>query len=33
MVVLEQGGWGKYGHDHDYNKDEWLNRNQARKIG
>jgi choline dehydrogenase-like flavoprotein len=27
VVVLEQGGWGKYGRDHEYNKDEWLNRN------
>ena len=31
VVVLEQGGWGKYGHDHEYNKDEWLNRNQAQE--
>ncbi|HET9467958.1 MAG TPA: GMC family oxidoreductase [Vicinamibacterales bacterium] len=29
VVVLEQGGWGKYGRDHEYNKDEWLNRNLA----
>ena len=29
VVVLEQGGWGKYGRDHEYTKDEWLNRNQA----
>src|ERR1700722_1180994 len=27
VVVLEQGGWGKYGREHEYNKDEWLNRN------
>jgi choline dehydrogenase-like flavoprotein len=27
VVVLEQGGWGKYGRDHEYNKDEWINRN------
>src|ERR1700686_4491672 len=27
VVVLEQGGWGKYGREHDYNKDEWLNMN------
>jgi choline dehydrogenase-like flavoprotein len=27
VVVLEQGGWGKYGKEHEYNKDEWLNRN------
>src|SRR6201747_2357174 len=25
VVVLEQGGWGKYGHEQDYTKDEWLN--------
>src|SRR5581483_4025260 len=25
VVVLEQGGWGKYGHEKDYTKDEWLN--------
>ncbi len=31
VVVLEQGGWGKYGRDHEYNKDEWLNRNQAQE--
>jgi choline dehydrogenase-like flavoprotein len=24
VVVLEQGGWGKYGHEQDYTKDEWL---------
>ena len=29
VVVLEQGGWGKYGRDSEYNKDEWLNRNLA----
>src|SRR5215510_6099108 len=29
VVVLEQGGWGKYGHDQDYTKDEWLNDNPA----
>ena len=28
VVVLEQGGWGKDGRDSEYNKDEWLNRNQ-----
>lgn len=27
VVVLEQGGWGKYGKEQDYNKDEWLQRN------
>jgi len=27
VVVLEQGGWGKYGHEREYNKDEWLARN------
>ena len=27
VVVLEQGGWGKYGREHEYNKDEWLQRN------
>jgi choline dehydrogenase-like flavoprotein len=27
VVVLEQGGWGKYGRDKEYNKDEWINRN------
>jgi len=26
VVVLEQGGWGAYGHEQDYNKDELLNR-------
>lgn len=25
VVVLEQGGPGKYGHEQDYNKDELLN--------
>jgi choline dehydrogenase-like flavoprotein len=29
VVVLEQGGWGKYGREQEYNKDEWLNRNQS----
>src|SRR5579864_7917623 len=24
VVVLEQGGWGKYGREHEYNKDEWV---------
>ena len=23
VVVLEQGGWGKYGKEHEYTKDEW----------
>jgi choline dehydrogenase-like flavoprotein len=32
VVVLEQGGWGKYGRDHEYNKDEWLNATRPRKI-
>ena len=27
VVVLEQGGWGKFGREHEYNKDEWLQRN------
>src|ERR1700739_490317 len=27
VVVLEQGGWGKYGRESEFNKDEWLNRN------
>src|ERR1700682_4630244 len=27
VVVLEQGGWGKYGKEQEYNKDEWLARN------
>ena len=31
VVVLEQGGWGKYGRDHEYTKDEWLNRNLSRE--
>ena len=25
VVVLEQGSWGKYGREHEYNKDELLN--------
>jgi len=29
VVVLEQGGWGKYGHEQDYTKDEWLNSNPS----
>ena len=29
VVVLEQGGWGKYGHEQDYTKDELLNDNPA----
>ena len=29
VVVLEQGGWGKYGHEQDYTKDELLNRNPS----
>jgi choline dehydrogenase-like flavoprotein len=29
VVVLEQGGWGAYGHEQDYNKDELLNRYPA----
>src|SRR5258705_13824554 len=29
VVVLEQGGWGKYGRDHEYNKDEGLDRNES----
>jgi choline dehydrogenase-like flavoprotein len=29
VVVLEQGGWGKFGHERDYPKDELLNRNIA----
>ncbi len=28
VVVLEQGGWGKYGREHESNKDEWLARNE-----
>ena len=27
VVVLEQGGWGKYGHEHEYTKDELVNSN------
>jgi len=27
VVVLEQGGWGKFGKEQEYNKDEWLQRN------
>jgi choline dehydrogenase-like flavoprotein len=27
VVVLEQGGWGKYGKEREYTKDEWLNDN------
>ena len=27
VVVLEQGGWGKFGRESEYNKDEWLQRN------
>src|SRR3954469_21896728 len=26
VVVMEQGGWGAYGHDQDYSKDELSNR-------
>src|ERR1700712_2792333 len=26
VVVLEQGSWGAYGHEQDYNKDELSNR-------
>ena len=29
VVVLEQGGWGKYGREHEYNKDELLDRNPS----
>ena len=29
VVVLEQGSWGKYGREHEYTKDEWLNRNPS----
>jgi choline dehydrogenase-like flavoprotein len=29
VVVLEQGCWGTYGRDHEYNKDEWLGRNAS----
>ncbi len=35
VVVLEQGGWGCYGHEQDYNKDELLNRflpNEADRL-
>ncbi len=31
VVVLEQGGWGKYGHEQDYTKDELLNRNPSQE--
>jgi choline dehydrogenase-like flavoprotein len=31
IVVLEQGGWGKYGRDYEYTKDEWINRNLPRE--
>jgi choline dehydrogenase-like flavoprotein len=31
VVVLEQGGWGKYSRDHEYTKDEWLNRNVSQE--
>src|ERR1700741_4606847 len=27
VVVMEQGGWGKYGRGSEYNKDEWLQLN------
>ncbi len=27
VVVMEQGGWGKYGRESEYNKDEWLQQN------
>ncbi|MDE3195186.1 MAG: GMC family oxidoreductase [Acidobacteriota bacterium] len=27
VVVLEQGGWGKFGREQEYNKDEWLQLN------
>ena len=27
VVVLEQGGWGKYGKEHEYSKDAYLNEN------
>ncbi len=27
VVVLEQGGWGKYGKEHEFTKDEYLNEN------
>ena len=26
VVVMEQGAWGAYGHEQDYNKDELINR-------
>ncbi len=26
VVVMEQGGWGAYGHEQDYSKDELANR-------
>src|ERR1700750_1687787 len=26
VVVMEQGSWGAYGHEQDYNKDELINR-------
>ncbi len=29
VVVLERGGWGKYGHEQDYTKDELLNSNPS----
>jgi choline dehydrogenase-like flavoprotein len=29
VVVLEQGNWGKYGREHESNKDEWLARNES----
>ena len=29
VVVLEQGGWGKYGHEQDWTKDEWVNDHPA----
>ena len=29
VVVMEQGAWGAYGHEQDYNKDELINRFQA----
>ena len=31
VVVLEQGGWGAYGHEQDYNKDELSNRYPDRR--
>ena len=31
VVVLEQGGWGKYGREQEYNKDEWLNLQPERR--